>query len=160
MRLPQTLLAGATFLGAANTIRQAFFATADISPALAGLSAVASISAAAAWYALHRRHRLTSHALALFAGILPAATVVGSELLLGDALPLPERLPGYLLAVAVGAAAWRGGRAQLREAAREGAIPIATAPSLPPADAPPAVAAPAFPFTPRVRARAERGRDA
>jgi hypothetical protein len=78
-----------------------------------------ALASAAAFVLLRRRHSAAAPALLAFAVALPLATVLGTEPLLADAVPLSGRLPGYLVATALGLfAAWGG----LRELARARAL--------------------------------------
>ncbi len=123
MTWPQWVLAVCFVLGSANAVRQGMFATAAVSPRLAALSALAAATAAIALLLLRRRHQAARGALALFAVTLPVTTIVGTQWLLGDAMSLPARMPGYLVALGVGlATAWRGTRelSRARTLARAG----------------------------------------
>ncbi|MHB1297643.1 MAG: hypothetical protein ACYC0B_03860 [Gemmatimonadaceae bacterium] len=116
MSRPQWIIAACGIVAGINAVRQALFATAAVSPWLATLSGGVALASAAAIVLLRRRHWAAAPALVMFGVAVPLATVLGTEPLLGDALPFSERLPGYLVAAAVGLLATRGG---LRELARE-----------------------------------------
>jgi hypothetical protein len=129
MSRSQWILAVCGGLAGVNAVRQALFATAAVSPWLATLSGAVAILSAVAFVLLRRRHWAAAPALLTFGVALPLATILGTEPLLGDALPLTLRLPGYLAAATLGLlAAWGG----LRELARARSLQErASAPTLP-----------------------------
>ena len=109
MSRPQWMLAICGSVAGVNAVRQALFATAAISPWLATLSGSVALASAAAFILLRRRHWSAAPALLAFGAALPLATILGTERLLADALPVTGRLPGYLAAAAVGLlTAWGG----------------------------------------------------
>jgi hypothetical protein len=119
MSRTQWILAVCGLLTGVNAVRQALFATAAVSPWLATLSGGVALVSASAFVLLRRRHSAAAPALLAFAVALPLAAVLGTEPLLADAVPLSGRLPGYLVATALGLfAAWGG----LRELARARAL--------------------------------------
>ena len=113
---PQKLLLTSLVLGVLNMIHQGVFATAEVSGWLAVLSAAQAVSAAVALHLLRRRHARTALALGLWAMLLLAAVVFGTELLLGHAVALWERLPGYIAAACFVALLLWGGARELTRA--------------------------------------------
>lgn len=123
MSRTQWILAVSGLLAGVNAVRQAFFATAAVSPWLAVLSGGVALVSAVALVLVRRQHSAAAPALLAFAVALPLATVLGTEPLLADAVPLSGRLPGYLVATSLGfLAAWGG----LRELAHARALPART----------------------------------
>lgn len=110
------IVAGCGVLAGLNAVRQALFATAAVSPWLATLSGGVALVSATTFLLVRRRHPAAAPALVTFGVALLLATVLGTEPLLADAVPLAGRLPGYFTASALGLwAAWGGVRELTRE---------------------------------------------